>query len=242
MPILYLPFFGNPDPSVGRASGLLTPEIGRTSYLGAFYDQPYFWAISPYSDLTASLRLHENVNPIVGLEFRKRFFSGQFDIATTFTQEQLFDTDGNRFGEERLRGSIFGEGLFQLTDYWKWGFGIERTYDDFYLRRYDLTGPAENRGPYIGTNTRLISQLYAIGQNDHSYSQISFVSFQGLRDIDTSDLLPAILPYVDAEQVLYDPLFHGQARVQVNGVALVAPRQSSHRSRSKAMTGASPAA
>jgi LPS-assembly protein len=220
VPILYLPFFGNPDPSVGRSSGLLTPEIGRTSYLGAFYDQPYYWAISPSTDLTASLRLHQNVNPILGLEFRKRFFSGQFDIDTTVTQEQLFDTDGNRFGEERLRGSIFGEGLFQLTDYWKWGFGIERTYDDFYLRRYDLTGPGENRGPYIGTRTRLISQLYAIGQDDHSYSQISFVSFQGLRDTDTSDLLPAILPYVDLEQVLYDPLLHGQARVQVNGVAL----------------------
>ncbi len=220
VPILYLPFFGNPDPSVGRASGLLTPEIGRTSYLGAFYDQPYYWAISPYSDLTASLRLHQNVNPIVGLEFRKRFFSGQFELDTTFTDEQLFDTDGNRFGDQRWRGSIFGKGLFQLTDYWKWGFGIERTYDDFYLRRYDLTGPGENRGPYIGTNTRLISQLYAIGQDDHSYSQISFVSFQGLRDTDTSDLLPAILPYIDAEQVLYDPIFHGQARIQVNGVAL----------------------
>ncbi|MFZ2031258.1 MAG: LPS assembly protein LptD [Vitreimonas sp.] len=220
VPILYLPFFGNPDPSVGRSSGLLTPEIGRNHQLGVFYDQPYYWAISPSTDLTASLRLHETVNPLLGLEFRKRFFSGQFDISTTFTQEQLFDTDGNRFGENRLRGSIFGEGLFQLTDYWKWGFGVERTYDDFYLRRYDLTGPGESRGPYIGTRTRLISQLYAIGQDDHSYSQVSFVSFQGLRDIDTPDLLPAILPYVDAEQVLYDPILHGQARIHINGVAL----------------------
>ncbi|MBS0385556.1 MAG: LPS-assembly protein LptD [Proteobacteria bacterium] len=220
VPILYLPFFGNPDPSVGRASGLLTPEIGRTSYLGAFFDQPYYWAISPYSDLTASLRLHQNVNPILGLEFRKRFFSGQFDIATTVTQEQLFDTDGHTFGEDRVRGGVFGKGLFRLTDYWQWGFGVERTYDDFYLRRYNLTGPGENRGPYIGTRTRLISQLYAIGQDDHSYSQISFVSFQGLRSTETSDLLPAILPAVDLEQVLYDPLVHGQARLQVNGVAL----------------------
>src|SRR5262249_19994151 len=143
-----------------------------------------------------------------------------FDINTTFTEEQLFDTDGHTFGENRIRGSIFGDGLFQLTDYWKWGFGVERTYDDFYLRRYDLTGPGEIRGPYVGTRPRLISQLYAIGQNDHSYSQVSFVSFQGLRSTDTSDLLPAILPYVDIEQVLYDPILHGQARFQVNGVAL----------------------
>ena len=96
--------------------------------------------------MTASLRLHENVNPLLGLEVPQALLLGQFAIDATVTQEQLFDTTGHRFGEERLRGSVFGEGLFRVNDYWKWGFGIERTYDDFFLRRYDLTGPGENRG------------------------------------------------------------------------------------------------
>ena len=47
VPILYLPFFGTPDPSVGGRRAA-TPELGRTTYLGVFYDQSYYWAISPY--------------------------------------------------------------------------------------------------------------------------------------------------------------------------------------------------
>src|SRR5262249_25021991 len=58
VPVLYLPWFLHPDPSSGRASGFLPPDIGRNRKLGTFYDQPYYWAISPYQDLTASVRVH----------------------------------------------------------------------------------------------------------------------------------------------------------------------------------------
>ena len=120
VPVLYLPWFAHPDPSVERASGLLPPNIGRNRRLGAFYDQPYYWAISPSQDLTASLRLHENINPLLGLEYRKRFFSGQFDISTTITQEQLFDTDGHTFGDNRLRGNT-------SADHRQFGFHLDFT-------------------------------------------------------------------------------------------------------------------
>lgn len=220
VPVLYLPWFAHPDPSVERASGLLPPNIGRNRRLGAFYDQPYYWAISPSQDLTASLRLHENINPLLGLEYRKRFFSGAIDIDTTFTQESLFNTDGDRLGDDRFRYSAFADGRFHINNQWDWGFGVERIYDDDYLRRYDLDGPGRRRGPYIGQNTRLISQLYGIGQSDHSYTSIAFVNFQGLREDDTSDLLPVILPFAETEHVYQDPLLHGQLRLQANTAVL----------------------
>jgi len=216
IPVLYIPFMAHPDPTVGRASGFLPPDAGSNRRLGAFYEQPYYWAISPSQDLTASLRIHGNVNPLVGLEYRKRFWSGDLSFQTTFTQEQLFDTDGDTFGEDRFRYSAFGQGLFNINDYWKWGFGVEHTYDDDYLHRYDLEGTGERRGPYIGNETRLISQLYAIGQDKHSYSSVAFVDFQGLRDTDTSDLLPLLLPFAETEHVITDPLLQGQLRVQTN--------------------------
>jgi len=220
VPILYIPYIAHPDPTVGRASGFLPPDIGRNRRLGTFYEQPYYWAISPSQDLTASLRLHGNVNPLVGLEYRKAFWSGQMEFDTTFTEEQLFDTDGDTFGEELFRYSVFGEGLFRINSYWDWGFGIENAYDDDYLHRYDIDGAGERRGPYIGNETRLITQLYAIGQSERSYSSISLVNFQGLRDTDTSDLLPLILPYVQTEHVLNDPIFDGQLRLQANMAVL----------------------
>ena len=221
VPILYLPYFAHPDPTIERASGFLTPDFGRNDRLGSFYEQPYHWAISPSQDLTVSARVHGNVNPLIGLEYRKRFWSGELSVDTTFTEEQLFDSDGALFGESLFRSSVFAEGQFHINRDWDWGFGVERTYDDFYLRRYDVVGAGERRGPYIGQDTRLISQLYGIGQDENSYASVSFVGFQGLRAADTSDLLPVILPFAETEQVLVDPLVGGQIRLQANTAYLV---------------------
>ncbi|MGD9816100.1 MAG: LPS-assembly protein LptD [Hyphomonadaceae bacterium] len=219
VPVLYLPFIAHPDPTIGRASGLLPPDIGRNRRLGTFYEQPYYWAISPYSDMTMSMRLHGNVNPLVGVEYRRRFWSGELLIDTTFTQEQLFNGDGDTFGDDLFRYSAFANGRFEINEYWDWGFGVERTYDDDYLRRYDIDGAGERRGPYIGQDTRLISQLFAIGQGERSYSSIAFVNFQGLRETDTSDLLPVILPFAETEYVM--GLGGGQLRLQANTAILM---------------------
>jgi LPS-assembly protein len=221
VPVLYLPYIAHPDPSIERASGFLPPNIGRNRRLGAFYAQPYYWAISPSQDLTTTLRLHGNVNPLIGLDYRKRFWSGELEIDTTFTQEELFDTDGDTFGDELFRYSAFAEGQFDISEQWQWGFGVERIYDDEYLRRYDIDGAGERRGPYIGHDTRLISQLFAIGQSAHSYSSITTVSFQGLRETDTSDLLPVILPFAETEYVLNEGILGGQVRAQTNTAVLM---------------------
>ena len=221
VPVLYLPYMAHPDPTIERASGFLPPDIGRNRRLGTFYEQPYYWAISPSQDLTASVRVHGNVNPLIGLEYRKRFWSGELEIDTTFTEEQLFDTDGNTFDDQLFRYSAFAEGRFQINEDWHWGFGLERVYDDQYLRRYDIDGPGERRGPYIGHDTRLISQLYGVGQTRHSYTSVSFVGFQGLRETDTSDLLPVILPFAETEHVFLDPVLRGQVRMAVNTAVLL---------------------
>jgi LPS-assembly protein len=220
VPVLYLPYFAHPDPTSGRHSGFLVPDAGTNQRLGAFYEQPYYWAISPSQDMTVGVRVHSHVHPLFGVEYRKRFWSGDLQIEGTFTQEQEFDGDGETFGNDTLRSSIFAEGLFRINEYWKWGFGAERITDDLYLRRYNLTGPGEVRGPYIGDAKRLISQLYAIGQDSHSFSQASLVSFQGLREGDSSDLLPVILPFAEIDRVYTDPWLDGQVRLQANTAVL----------------------
>jgi LPS-assembly protein len=220
IPLLYLPFMAHPDPSVGRASGFLPPALGRTRRLGVFYEQPYYWAISPSQDFVASLRLHETVNPLLGFDYRKRFWSGSVSFDGTMTQEELFDDDGDRLGDERFRFNVFGSGSFDISEHWRWGFGLETVYDDQYLRRYGINGAGERRGPYIGQETRLISQLFAIGQDEDSYTSIAFVNFQGLRETDTSEVLPLILPLASTEHVFTDPLLDGQVRLQANLAAL----------------------
>jgi LPS-assembly protein len=220
VPVLYLPYFAHPDPTSGRHSGFLVPDAGTNRRLGAFYEQPYYWAISPSQDMTVGVRVHSHVHPLLGVEYRKRFWSGDLQIEGTITNEQEFDGDGETSGDETLRSSIFAEGLFRIDQYWKWGFGAERVTDDLYLRRYNLTGPGEVRGPYIGDSKRLISQLYAVGQDSHSYSQAALVSFQGLRENDSANLTPLILPFAEIDRVYTDPWLGGQVRLQANTAVL----------------------
>lgn len=220
-PILYLPYFAHPDPSSGRRSGLLMPQIGTDSKLGILYNQPYYWAISPYSDLTATARVNSKVNPLLGLTYRKRFWSGQMQFDGTGTVERDFDGEGRKFGERSFRGSLFGVGRFQLNDYWNWGFGIERVSDDLYLRRYELRGVGQPRGQFIGTDVRLITQADVVGQDASSYSSIAGVTFQGLRESDTSAVLPVVAPLAETSRVIRDPVFDGQLRLQASTVNLV---------------------
>lgn len=220
VPVFYMPYFGHPDPSAGAHSGLLAPDFGRNRRVGVFYQQPYYFAISPYQDLTASVQVNSQVHPLFGLDYRKRFYSGDIRLDSSLTYEQDFDGNGDTFGDETLRGHIFGSGLFQIDPYWKWGFGVERTSDDLYLRRYDIGGAGSARGPYVGDQSRLISQLYAIGQDPHSFASVAFVSFQGLREGDSSQLMPLLLPTADYERVFEDPWLHGQVRWTSNAAVL----------------------
>ncbi|MFZ4069569.1 MAG: LPS-assembly protein LptD [Caulobacterales bacterium] len=220
VPVLYLPYFAHPDPGAGRRSGFLAPDIGRTGRLGLFWDQPYYWAISPSQEVTVSAQLHQFVNPLLKFDYRKRFWSGQVSIAGSLTDEQDFGDNGDKFGEQSLRGHVFATGLFDINSYWQWGFGLERTSDDLYLRRYQIAGAGDRRGKFLGDYARLVSQVNLSGQDEASYVSVSALSIQGLRAGDTSLFLPQIAPLIEAERVVRDPVFDGQLRLQTSAVNL----------------------
>ncbi len=200
IPVFYLPFLAHPDPTSERRSGLLIPSAGNSSKLGWFYQQPYYWAVSEHSDLTISPMFSQNVNPLLELDFRKRFYSGSINLNTSFTYEQDFDSDGELFGEERLRGHVYGNGLFAINNEWKWGFGVEHQSDDLYDRRYDIDGQNEQRGLYSSAPRRLLSQLFATGQGDSYYADVALLKFQGLRENDDDAELPTALPVFYSEK------------------------------------------
>lgn len=200
LPVFYFPYLAHPDPTSDRRSGLLIPSAGFSSKLGAFYQQPYYWAISDSSDLTVAPLLTENVNPMLEMDYRKRFYSGSLRFNTSITREQDFDSDGIKFGEEKWRGHLYGSGRFALSPEWQWGFGVETQTDDLYDRRYDLDGQGERRGLYLSQPRRLLSQLYAVGQGDDYYTDVSVLSFQGLRASDADGSLPTVTPLFYGEK------------------------------------------
>lgn len=222
IPVIYLPYFAHPDPSSGPRSGLLPPDIGSSRRLGGYYEQPIHWQISPFQDLTVAPQFNSKVNPLLGLQYRKRFYSGDLRLEGSVSYDQDFDGNGEKFGNEDVRGHIFGSGLFQIDDFWSWGFGVERSADDFYLRRYDIDREIRPRGPYVGENGRLISQIYTTGQSASTYGALALVSFQGLLAVDEAST-PLILPVGEIEHVVNEGLFDGQLRLQASTASLYRP-------------------
>ena len=219
VPVFYIPYFSHPDPKSERRSGFLAPDFGTSSKLGVFYQQPYYWAISESQDLTISPKVMANVNPLLQLEYRKRFWSGQINIDTSFTNEKDFDSDGERFGENDWRSHIYAQGLFDINENWQWGFGIERQHDDLYTRRYDIEGENRARGLYDSQPRRLLSHGYVVGQDTNFYFDASVLSFQGLRAGDDDGALPLATPLFFAEQ-LYDFGSLGRASLTASGAVL----------------------
>ena len=224
VPVLYAPVFAHADPSSERRSGLLFPSFGASSRLGAVYQQPYYWSISPYQDITLAPRLMGNVNPLLYTEYRKRFWSGDLTLEGSITREHEIDSDGERFGEEEWRWHIYGAGRWQISDNWRWGFGVQRASDDLHLRRYDFSEIDKDRGTLLdASNRRLVSQLYVEGRTPNMYAGALAASYQSLRTNENDDVIPVIAPMLEYRRTFTAP--RGWGRLQLNGNAVVLERE-----------------
>ena len=201
IPVFYLPFFAHPDPNSERRSGFLPPDFGTSSKLGVFYEQPYYWAISPYQDLTISPKVMANVDPLMEMQYRKRFWSGSLSANFSFTQEQEFDSDGEKFGEDEFRGHIFAEGGFAIRPGWLWGFAVEQVSDALYTRRYDIEGENDKRGLYAGQPRYLLNQLFSQAQGTDWYVESALLTFETNREGDSDARLPRALPLSFGEKL-----------------------------------------
>lgn len=195
VPVAYSPAFAHPDPSTDRKSGFLFPEFGVSNRLGAFYGQPYHWVISPYQDITVTPRLMANANPLVELEYRRRFWSGDLGFETSYTHERDIDSDGELLNDAHNRWHIFGGGEFDISENWVWGFGVQLASDDFHLRTYDIS---ENYEDYPGiiepASRRLMNQLYARGRTENYYAEVIAAGVQSLRN---EGQLPVMAPLAE---------------------------------------------
>lgn len=219
-PLLYLPVFWHADPSAERSSGLLAPRIGASGRRGFSYEQPYLQVLSPYSDLTVSPQINTKINPFLNVEYRKRFYSGSLDVRMGYTHDADVDGKGNRFGTDTSRSYILGRGAFRIDDRWLWGFTAERTSDNLIFDKYDVGRVYQARGPYVPDDRRLISQVYAVRQDDRSYISTAAFSIQGLRPGDNNRTFPLVAPLIEDRYEAPDQLFGGRLRLNVDAVAL----------------------
>ncbi|HEY0650793.1 LPS-assembly protein LptD [Phenylobacterium sp.] len=230
--VAYLPLFWHADPAAPRSSGFLVPKASVSDRRGLSYEQPYYWVISPSTDLTISPQINTKIAPFLNAELRKRFYSGDVDIRFGYTHARDFDGKGNELpGTSTDRSYILGRGSFQIDEKWLWGFTAERASDDLIFDKYEVGKVYISRGPYIADDRRLISQIYSIRQDERSYLSVAAMTIQGLRpgSIDpvtgfasgeNDRVFPIIGPLVEGHYEPAPKILGGRLRAHTSAVVL----------------------
>ena len=229
VPVFYTPYFAHADPAAARKSGFLMPSVDISDRLGLSYQQPYFWAISPYQDLVIAPRIMTEANPILELEWARRFYSGQVNVETSFTYEQDYTDPDNPIdspqadprwtGDYEFRGHVFADGRFNMAANWDWGFGVQAVSDPLYLRRYDYSEqPDETSALFDFDQRTLINQLFVVGRGAGYYTDLSTVGFSRLNEDADDDRQPLIAPLLRFHGDLGVPERLGDLDLRVNAV------------------------
>lgn len=170
-PVLYTPYFSQPDPSAKRSTGLLVPAVGDNKYLGAFVEVPYYIVLDDSSDATLTPMLTTKDGAALDGQYRRVFNNGTVTVNASAA-----------YAESSAQGDVFAKGQFAIDDEWRWGFDLQRASSELYMRDYSIEGEPEV----------LTSQVYLEGFGQGSYTRLDARAYQGL----TSNIVAAQLPFV----------------------------------------------
>ncbi len=174
VPLLYLPRLRIPDPSLERATGMLTPEFVSSSSLGIGVEAPYFITLGPHRDLTVSPLLTTETNTLK-LRYRQEFARGSITANGAITSDSLHDG---------LRAYAFFDGTWDLGNDLTFGAHLKATSDIGYLVDYDFYG-----------RDRLPSQLTLTRYREGEALDAQIIGLRTLREAEVpiEDTLPFLI-------------------------------------------------
>lgn len=134
-PILYVPYFSHPDPTVKRKSGFLTPTVGSNSNIGVFARMPYYYDISPDADYTAIPTFSGTDKVRYEGIWRQRFENGAILFDHSLSQADRTNESGI-IKPDQLRGHLAGFAHFDIDNVFRTGADFALITDKTYLNRY----------------------------------------------------------------------------------------------------------
>ena len=120
VPVLYLPYFAHPDPTVKRESGFLPPTLANLGGdIGSTIKIPYFYPVSQSADFTVSPVYYFKQHPLLLGEYREKFKNGDISLEGGFTQGYkevtTTKTDGSRHHMYGNLNLIFSDKILDQT-------------------------------------------------------------------------------------------------------------------------------
>lgn len=180
VPVMWLPWLSQPDPTVKRASGFLVPSFQQSSTYGFGVQVPYYWVIDNYSDLTFTPFLTTGAPPIGIVEYRRNFQGGTLQLEGSLTYD-------NYTGQYEPHGHLVAHGDFKLPAKFHWGFDGTLVTDDGYLARYNFSN-----------EDRLTSELWLRRYGSSGFFDLTGVYFRSLRNDEPANQIPLVVPDFNA--------------------------------------------
>ena len=228
VPVVQLPYFSIPDPTVKRKSGFLAPSIQSSDKIGVGVSIPYFWAIAPHYDLTLTPTMTTKQGPLLEAEWRQRTENGAFLIRgmgiKQWDREHFIYTEGALAGEptpgnREFRGSFESSGQFSLSDKWGWGWDIIAPTDKTFYQDYNKTR-LQTKDLIKNPPSEGVSQVYLTGRGDRSYFDVRSMYFYGFSEFDNQGQIPVVHPVLDYMYTFGQPILGGELSYKVNLTSL----------------------
>ncbi len=225
-PLMYLPYFSAPDPTVKRKTGFLMPTVSTSSKYGTAVEIPYYWALAPDYDATVAPMITTKQGVLLQGEFRQRLINGAYSIRAA----GIHQADPNYFkrsdgtttpGFRDNRGSVESSGRFAINDKWAWGWDALLVSDKSFLQDYNprlsqyrvtdplQTGLAEGK-----------SQLYLTGRGNRSYFDARSMYYLGFSESDVQAQIPVVHPVIDYDYTVDRPVVGGELGFKFNFTSL----------------------
>lgn len=225
MPLMYLPYFSAPDPTVKRKTGFLMPSVATSSIYGTAVEIPYYWALAPNYDLTLAPMITTKQGLLMEGEFRQRLMNGAYSIRAAGIHQSdpnYFYRSGNPTpGYRDNRGSLETSGRFAINDKWAWGWDALLVSDKSFIQDYNprLSHYRINDPLQSGT-TEGVSQLYLTGKGNRSYFDARSIYYLGLSESDTQAQIPVVHPVIDYMYTVDHPVVGGELGFNFNFTSL----------------------
>ncbi|MDX2309400.1 MAG: LPS-assembly protein LptD [Hyphomicrobium sp.] len=217
VPILYMPYFEHPDPSVKRKSGFLAPGYGTSEDLGFFTEIPYYFALAPNYDFTFRPRYMTEQGVLYQGDWRHRTADGQYSVKIAGIDQNGEDLPDNRnFTEERrdeldgIRGSIETKGDFSLSSWWSYGWDVTLESDDTFRRFYKLDNILL---------TDRVNNVFFRGMSERNYFGANLYHFGSLLSTDPDVAESRAHPIVDYNYIVDTPVVGGELSVSANALS-----------------------
>ena len=198
IPVLYVPYFSHPDPSVKREGGFLAPTLANLGRdIGSSIKIPYFYPISQSADFTVSPLYYFKQHPLLLGEYREKFKNGDLSLDGGFTQGYKEITTTNSDGSRHhLYGNlnlIFSDKILDQTIL---NAKVQQVNNPTYLRvnKINSTNDGFKKNPVKENDTKLTNEIYLNSFARTESLNIKAATYQDISIAKGSDQYSFLLP------------------------------------------------